>query len=96
MSIPTSGYNSQLAIMWLINTETLNLEYFPTAPRYKYAILSHTWEEEEVLFKDMSDTEACEGQERLEQGPDDLPLGSQTIASLCLDRYLLHRQVQQC
>lgn len=41
--------------MWLINTVTLNLEYFPTAPRFEYAILSHTWEEDEVLFKDMYD-----------------------------------------
>ncbi|KAH7190858.1 heterokaryon incompatibility protein-domain-containing protein [Fusarium oxysporum] len=38
--------------MWLINTKTYNLEYFVN-PLSCYTILSHTWEEDEVLFQDM-------------------------------------------
>ncbi|TLS27234.1 hypothetical protein PpBr36_05504 [Pyricularia pennisetigena] len=40
--------------MWLINTKTLQLEQFDdpnTVPRY--AILSHTWENDEVSFQDI-------------------------------------------
>lgn len=41
--------------MRLINTRTLQLEeFFDTFPP-GYAILSHTWEKEEVLFSDMTD-----------------------------------------
>ncbi|KAJ3528169.1 hypothetical protein NM208_g10328 [Fusarium decemcellulare] len=40
--------------MWLINTETLQLEEFITPPS-NYAILSHTWEKDGVLFRDMGD-----------------------------------------
>ncbi|KAH6623451.1 heterokaryon incompatibility protein-domain-containing protein [Chaetomium tenue] len=41
--------------MRLLNTSTLRLESFfdPYVPRY--AILSHTWEDEEVLFEDIRD-----------------------------------------
>lgn len=41
--------------MRLINTKTLQLEEFFDTSRPKYAILSHTWETEEVLFADMAD-----------------------------------------
>lgn len=41
------------AIMWLINASTLELEEFIGTEIPKYAILSHTWEEQEVSFKDM-------------------------------------------
>jgi hypothetical protein len=42
--------------MRLINTRTFRFKEFPGPNKPKYAILSHTWEEEEeVLFKDMSD-----------------------------------------
>jgi hypothetical protein len=37
--------------MWLINTSTFELEEFPDERNVEYAILSHRWEEEEVLFK---------------------------------------------
>jgi len=38
--------------MWLINIETMKLEYF-TGPIFpSYAILSHTWEGEEVSFQE--------------------------------------------
>lgn len=36
--------------MWLINTTTLQLESFVSCPKGQYAILSHTWEEEELDF----------------------------------------------
>ncbi|KAL2170614.1 hypothetical protein VTG60DRAFT_4627 [Thermothelomyces hinnuleus] len=41
--------------MRLINTRTLHLEEFPRQDVPEYAILSHTWEKEEVLFSDMAD-----------------------------------------
>ncbi|KAL0939757.1 het domain protein [Colletotrichum truncatum] len=40
--------------MWLINTETLQLEEIEDPSATVYAILSHTWGEEEVTFKDIS------------------------------------------
>jgi hypothetical protein len=40
--------------MRLINTSTYLIEEFIGRDIPKYAILSHTWEEEEVSFKDMS------------------------------------------
>ena len=36
--------------MWLINTSTLKLEAFTSCPSGRYAILSHTWEDEELDF----------------------------------------------
>jgi hypothetical protein len=39
--------------MWLINTETLALEYFHEPDRVRYVILSHTWEEDEMTFQEM-------------------------------------------
>jgi hypothetical protein len=41
--------------MRLINTSTGLFEDFIGRNLPKYAILSHTWEEEEVSFKDMVD-----------------------------------------
>jgi hypothetical protein len=38
--------------MRLLNTETLKLELFATESKPKYAILSHTWDPEEILFED--------------------------------------------
>ncbi|KAL1855229.1 hypothetical protein Daus18300_011230 [Diaporthe australafricana] len=38
--------------MWLIDTETLSLEYFLGKPP-RYAILSHTWGPDEVTFADL-------------------------------------------
>jgi hypothetical protein len=40
--------------MWLINTTTLKLEDVGDPKRQRYAILSHTWEDDEVSFQDMS------------------------------------------
>lgn len=39
--------------MWLINTETLNLEEVANPENHRYAILSHTWEKEELTFQEM-------------------------------------------
>ncbi|KAK1829452.1 HET-domain-containing protein [Podospora conica] len=40
--------------MWLINVETLGLEHFVGKNTPKYAILSHTWEDEEISFQEMN------------------------------------------
>ena len=39
--------------MRLIDAETINLEEFLDEDIPKYAILSHTWEDQEVTFQDM-------------------------------------------
>ncbi|KAK2735130.1 het domain protein [Colletotrichum kahawae] len=41
--------------MWLINTTTLRLEEILDYSAVEYAILSHTWGDDEVSFKDMQD-----------------------------------------
>jgi len=42
--------------MWLLDTNTCELHYFLHAEKAPpYAILSHTWGDEEVSFKDMDD-----------------------------------------
>lgn len=45
--------------MWLINIETLELEFFMESKIPKYAILSHTWEDDEVTFQEFSQGSAC-------------------------------------
>jgi hypothetical protein len=40
--------------MWLVNSSTLNLEYFVGSNIPKYAILSHTWEDEEVSLQELA------------------------------------------
>jgi hypothetical protein len=42
-----------LGTMWLINTTTLKLEYFHQAHEIEYAILSHTWGDEEITFQEI-------------------------------------------
>jgi hypothetical protein len=39
--------------MWLVNCNTLKLENFIGSEVPKYAILSHTWEEDEVKFQEL-------------------------------------------
>ncbi|KAI1422638.1 heterokaryon incompatibility protein-domain-containing protein [Xylaria sp. FL1777] len=41
--------------MWLIHIDTLTLHQVSDADSARYAILSHTWEEEEVTFQDLQD-----------------------------------------
>ncbi len=40
--------------MWLINTSTLTLEHVLQPDACRFAILSHTWEKDEVSFQDMA------------------------------------------
>ncbi|KAH8898943.1 HET-domain-containing protein [Thozetella sp. PMI_491] len=47
--------------MWLINGSSLQLEYFPSPEDVPYAILSHTWGDDEVSFQDMADLDAASG-----------------------------------
>jgi hypothetical protein len=48
--------------MWLLHTSTLELQDFVGAGIPPYAILSHTWGEKEVTFRDMrKDREAAKG-----------------------------------
>lgn len=39
--------------MRLLDTETQELKFFPERGRPRYAILSHTWEDDEILFFDI-------------------------------------------
>ncbi|KAI0645336.1 heterokaryon incompatibility protein-domain-containing protein, partial [Trametes meyenii] len=40
--------------MWLLNTKTYELKYFPSGTdRPRYAILSHCWDKEEITFADV-------------------------------------------
>ncbi|KAE8443025.1 hypothetical protein EG329_002419 [Mollisiaceae sp. DMI_Dod_QoI] len=41
--------------MWLINTSSFALEFVSDAEVCEYAILSHTWGQDEISFKDMAD-----------------------------------------
>ncbi|KAF6827287.1 HET domain-containing protein [Colletotrichum plurivorum] len=43
--------------MWLINTQSLTLQEFVDPSSAEYAILSHTWEDEEVTFQDINNLE---------------------------------------
>jgi hypothetical protein len=43
------------SVMRLLNTETFKLEELLGDKKQRYAILSHTWGKEEVLFADMKD-----------------------------------------
>lgn len=43
--------------MWLINTKTFVLEYFVDPPSGLYAILSHTWTDNELSFHEFKDVD---------------------------------------
>ncbi|KAK3339171.1 heterokaryon incompatibility protein-domain-containing protein [Neurospora tetraspora] len=47
--------------MRLLDVETLQLELFDGGPKCAYAILSHTWGQEEVSFQDMQDLARAPG-----------------------------------
>jgi hypothetical protein len=55
--------------MRLLNTHNLEITEFPDDRIPIYAILSHTWEEEEVTFHDMTGThpENKKGYKKVEQ-----------------------------
>jgi hypothetical protein len=44
--------------MWLVNSSTLQLEYFVGSNTPSYVILSHTWEDEEVTFQELAQPSA--------------------------------------
>lgn len=46
--------------MRLLNTATLSLKEFIGDAIPEYVILSHIWGEEEILFKDIGETPACQ------------------------------------
>ncbi|CAM1509112.1 Fc.00g028510.m01.CDS01 [Cosmosporella sp. VM-42] len=48
--------------MWLLDVETFSLVFFDSPPP-RYAILSHTWGEDEVVFQDMEDIGAAQQKE---------------------------------
>jgi hypothetical protein len=48
--------------MRLLNTETLTLENFVDVDKPPYAILSHTWGNDEVLFDDIRNTRSSSDQ----------------------------------
>lgn len=50
--------------MYLINTRTFELEEFASSSSVKYAILSHTWHNGEVLFHDMVKSNLDQAQEK--------------------------------
>jgi len=49
--------NFRIATMYLLNTKTLKIELFPGGSPPPYAILSHTWQKEEILFRDIQTDE---------------------------------------
>ncbi|KAL2203463.1 HET-domain-containing protein [Sarocladium strictum] len=50
--------------MYLINTRTFELEEFASSSSVRYAILSHTWHNGEVLFHDMAKSNLAQAQEK--------------------------------
>ncbi|KAK3368857.1 heterokaryon incompatibility protein-domain-containing protein [Lasiosphaeria ovina] len=45
--------------MWLIDTSTMCLKYCTSPKDHKYAILSHTWADEEVTYQDIAKLETA-------------------------------------
>lgn len=62
--------------MRLLDTETQKLQSFPEKGRPRYAILSHTWEDEEALFLDI----VSQDQEWRQKAGADKVLGSCQLA----------------
>ena len=50
--------------MWLINTSTLELEFFANPEKASYAILSHTWGDEEVVFQEFQNLDKANSKYR--------------------------------
>jgi hypothetical protein len=78
--------------MWLINVRTFRLEEVPNFESKRYAILSHTWGDDEVSFKDIADSEvaqARQGYEKVKETcrlADELGLGYAWIDTCCIDK----------
>lgn len=54
-STPEANLSTVCNNMWLINVHDLKLENFYPPQLPPYAILSHTWEDDEVTFQDFAD-----------------------------------------
>ncbi|KAI8720348.1 HET domain-containing protein [Fusarium sp. LHS14.1] len=80
--------------MRLLNTTSLKLEYFVEDETPNYAILSHRWEAEEILFEDVQ-TEQWPQKKRCYEDQECLSPGSERWFRVHLDRHLLYRQKQQ-
>ncbi|KAI1499355.1 heterokaryon incompatibility protein-domain-containing protein [Biscogniauxia marginata] len=77
--------------MWLINTETLELEYLANYEKRSYAILSHTWEDEVSfqLFKDLNLARAMKGFDKIHKTAQlarDRNLGYAWVDTCCIDK----------
>jgi Heterokaryon incompatibility protein (HET) len=47
--------------MRLLHTKTLKIQTFPGVFKPKYAILSHTWGDEEVTYQDIQNVQLASG-----------------------------------
>ncbi|KAH6712639.1 heterokaryon incompatibility protein-domain-containing protein [Leptodontidium sp. MPI-SDFR-AT-0119] len=74
--------------MWLINTTSLALEFIEDPETCIYAILSHTWGDNEVSFQDMADVKRA----RKKQGFSKI----QRTCQLALDRNIEYAWVDTC
>ncbi|KAL5322914.1 hypothetical protein ACEPPN_010893 [Leptodophora sp. 'Broadleaf-Isolate-01'] len=74
--------------MWLINTTSLALELIEDPETCIYAILSHTWGDNEVSFQDMADVKRA----RKKQGFSKI----QRTCQLALDRNIEYAWVDTC
>ena len=74
--------------MWLIETESLKLEFFDNPEDLKYAILSHTWGSGEVSFQEMANLDIA----RTKPGFSKI----ERTCKLARDRGLRHAWVDTC
>lgn len=80
--------------MWLINTSTLMLELVQNPESQPYAILSHTWGEEEVSFQELASPEQVWGKKGFEKiratcelaRRQDPPLPFAWVDTCCIDK----------
>ena len=86
----SNAENTQpLLEMRLIDTATFQLKEFPDERNVTYAILSHRWEEGEVLFNNMVSHDALQKAKTM-KGFYKVEKGCLRRHSVCLGRYLLH------
>ena len=76
--------------MWLIDTSTLKLRFFADPGSQRYAILSHTWGDEEVTFQEMN---APEGPDRAKKGWKKI---AETCRLACNEHRLKYAWVDTC
>ena len=88
--------------MRLLHTNALEVHEFHGQVIPKYAILSHTWGEEELFFPELQNVKSNESSEleqiirvSEDQGPLQTWCFGHRATPIHLDRYLLYRQNQQ-